>query len=100
MLRRCVVKDFKSYTDNNQGTGGEDTAQGLSNLISQLAGRYEGASEEQIISAIIAEAERGKRNGTLTNGDIDSFATALSGMLSEGQRKKLKKVVAYLKSIN
>ena len=98
------MKDFNSYINNNGRTdkskasssgGGMDAA----SVLKMLAGRYEGASEDEIISAIVAEAEKGKRNGTLTNADIDAFAIAVEPMLNPMQKRRLKKVVAFLKEI-
>jgi hypothetical protein len=45
----------------------------------------------------MAQAEAGKRAGTLTNEDIDAFYLQFSPMLSEGQQKMLKSVVEKLK---
>ena len=103
------MKDFNSYIKNggNQGngqrgtagSGGKKTAQNgmdVSAILSMLAGKYEGASEEQMISAIIAEAEKGRAAGTLTDADLVQFENTVSPMLNASQRKRLKKIINYL----
>ena len=102
------MKDFNSYVNQNASRGNEASGRGEGNssttadaasLLKMLAGKYEGASEDEIISAIVKEAERGKRNGTLTNAEIDAFARTVEPMLNAQQRKRLQKVVAFLKKI-
>lgn len=91
--------DFNSYVNSGangaeaEGREGADVA----SILSQLAGKYEGMSEDQILSAILSEAEKGRRNGTLTDADIDSFVKSVEPMLADSQRKKLHRVVEFLK---
>lgn len=92
-------QDFNSYVNGggNSGKGGENGS--LADMISSLAGKYNGASEADLMRAIVKEAEKGKRNGTLSNEDIDRFAAMLSPMLDDKKRAYLKKVVSQLKNI-
>ena len=93
------MQDFISYVNGggNSGKGGENGS--LADMISSLAGKYNGASEADLMRAIVKEAEKGKRNGTLSNEDIDRFAAMLSPMLDDKKRAYLKKVVSQLKNI-
>lgn len=94
--------DFKSYVNSNANKrSGEEQKGGMdyASVLSALAGKYEGASEEEIISAIIEEAEKSRRNGTLSDADIDAFANSVSPLLTPVQRKKLAKVVKFLKGV-
>jgi len=96
------VNDFNSYVNSNSNKGGKGEQKGgmdYASVLSALAGKYEGASEEEIISAIIEEAEKSRRNGTLSDADIDEFAQMVAPMLTPVQRKKLAKVVKFLKGI-
>ena len=68
-------------------------------LAKTLSKAMNGKSQGQLLQTIIAEAERGKREGTLTNADLDNFYNALSPMLDGFKRKKLKEVITRLKSI-
>ena len=67
------------------------------NLLKGFAKKYEGASEQDIVSAILKEAEKGKKNGTLKNSDIDNFRDMLYPMLNPTQRKSLDKIVKTIK---
>ena len=66
-------------------------------VLKSFAKKYEGASEDQIINEIMLEAQKGKRNGTLTNADIDRFKNMLYPMLNSNQRAKLEKVIKKIK---
>lgn len=58
---------------------------------------YRGKSDTEILKAIYARAVEGKRNGTLTNAQIDSFYEQFSPMLDGMRKRKLKKLVEELK---
>ncbi|MCM1438622.1 MAG: hypothetical protein NC131_05355 [Roseburia sp.] len=110
------MKDFKSYAQNganganSQTAGGaEKTATGAGaqsgnlnqtvNMASMLAKAFNGKSEGQILQTIIAQAEQGKRDGTLTNADLDNFYNALSPLLDGFKRQKLRAIIQKLKAI-
>ncbi len=100
------MKDFKSYSgeqpkDNSQTVSGGTPAEvnNTVELAKILTKAMSGKSETQILHTIISEAERGKREGTLTNADLDNFYNALSPMLDGFKKRKLKEVIARLKSI-
>ena len=97
------MKDFKNYTPENndkdkipQNVNDINSAVEFAKSISQS---MNGKSEGQLLRSIIAEAERGKREGTLTNADLDNFYNALSPMVDGIKRKKLKEVITRLKNI-
>ena len=97
------MKDIKNYTPENNGRNN------TSNNVNDLNGTLEfaktiskamnGKNETQLLHTIIAEAERGKREGRLTNADLDNFYNTISPMVDGFKRKKLKEVIARLKSI-
>ncbi len=86
------MRKFNDYTPNNNSDN-------YMNILKSFADKYEGASQSEIISAILKEAEKGRRNGTLTDSDIDNFVTLLRPMLNQSQQKELDKVVAQIKKI-
>ena len=100
------MKDFKSYAseqpdkkpadENNGQTGAYNNTVELAKILSKA---MNGKSESQILHTIITEAERGKREGTLTNQDLDNFYNMVSPMVDGFKRKKLKEVVTRLKNI-
>lgn len=101
------MKDFKSYSENRPEPNQSDkTAGGNSTeynntveLAKVLTRAMSGKNETQILHTIISEAERGKREGTLTNDDLDNFYSALSPFLDGFKKRKLKEVIIKLKNI-
>ncbi len=69
------------------------------NLAATLAKAFAGKSEGQILSTIISQAEQGKKDGTLTNEDLDNFYRAVAPFVDGFKRKKLAAVIAKLKAI-
>ncbi|MDE6850607.1 MAG: hypothetical protein K2J54_04695 [Clostridia bacterium] len=69
------------------------------NMASMLAKAFNGKSEGQILQTIIAQAEQGKRDGTLTNADLDNFYNTLAPLLDGFKRQKLRGIIQKLKSI-
>ncbi len=87
------MRDFNSFNSNNN----QNSQNANMDLLKGLAKKYEGASEDEIISAIMQEAEKGRKRGTLSDSDIDNFAKMLYPMLNSSQRKKLTEVVDKIK---
>ena len=83
--------DFSPKDDNKE--------QNYMNIIRGFAQKYEGASQSELISAILAEAEKGRRNGTLSDQDIDNFAKMLRPMLNSSQQKELDNIISKIKNI-
>ena len=87
------MRDFNSYKPN----GNQQQNNGAYDVLKNFASKYEGASKSDLISAIKKEAEKGRKNGTLSDSDIDNFANMLAPMLNPAQRAELKKIVSDLK---
>ena len=90
------MNDFKNYKppedkDNNNPSTSE--------MASYIARAMNGKSENQLWRSILAEAERGKREGRLTNADLDNFYNTISPMVDGAKRRKLKESIARLKQI-
>ncbi len=104
------MKDFKSYAQNegknkgngqstSDGGGKKENVEQTVNLAAMLAKAFSGKGEGQIWQTILSQAEQGKRDGTLTNADLDNFYNAVAPMIDGFKRQKLKSVIAKLKSI-
>ena len=89
------MKDFKSYT---QDDGGFENDKGVE-LVKRVAASMQGKSSGEIMRAVIEEAEKGKRAGTLTNEDLDNFYSLMSPTLDGFRHRKLKSIVERLKRI-
>lgn len=98
------MKDFKSYKPQEEKPANAPDAQSGSveqtvNLATAMAKAFNGKSEGQIWQTILEQAEQGKRNGTLTNADLDNFYNALAPLVDGFKRQKLKSIITKLKSI-
>lgn len=95
------MKDFKSYAggDANTPQGDDKPLNNTVEMAKIISKAMNGKSAAQIMQTIIAEAERGKRDGTLTNADLDNFYNALYPILDSPKRRRLKDVIARLKEI-
>lgn len=89
---------MKDFNDNNPPQSGKNGGS-RAYLTEMIVKAFSGKSEGQIWRNIIAQAEQGKRDGTLTNKDLDDFYAAASPMLDGFGRQKLRKVIERLKSI-
>ena len=93
---------YGDYSDgvrkNDNSAGGADLKQ-TADMMTMMARAFGGKSEAQVFKTILAQAEEGKRNGTLTNADIDNFYNTIAPMLDGFRRKKLKEIIARLKAI-
>lgn len=96
------MKDFKSYSkepEKNNGSAGGQNVEQTVNMATTLAKAFSGKSEKDVWQTILAQAEQGKRDGTLTNADLDNFYNVLSPMLDGFKRQRLKSIIAKLKTI-
>ncbi|MGN0806107.1 MAG: hypothetical protein ACI4MC_03635 [Candidatus Coproplasma sp.] len=108
------MSDFKSYNQNrqsegadglkNQGTeqksgSGQPDPQATANLAAEIAKAFYGKSQKDVWQTILAQAEEGKRNGTLTNEDLDNFYKTVYPLVDGVKRQKLKSIIAKLKEI-
>ena len=87
------MKSFKDYsTPTNEPQSAEE-------LTGRLTAAYEGKSDLEMLKTILAEAEKSKRAGTLTNEEIEEFYQSFAPMLDGFQRATLRAVVERLKGI-
>ena len=95
------MKDFNSFTSEEKVNLGEDL--NLSGdpfeMLGKLSAKYEGKSSEEIMRAIIFQAEKSRKAGKLTDSDIDNFASSVAPLLNDKQRKTLTTIVERLKKI-
>ena len=87
------MEDFASFTPKDNNKPDEN----LMNEAQSVLNAYRGKSDNDILRAIYARAVEGKKNGTLTNEQIDAFYAQFSPMLDGMRKRKLKKLVDELK---
>ena len=108
------MSDFKSYnqgrkseSDSTNENGGESkenrgqqpNPQYAANLAAQIAKAFYGKSQKDVWQTILAQAEQGKRDGTLTNEDLDNFYRTVYPLVDGVKRQKLKSIIAKLKQV-
>ncbi|MBO5927683.1 MAG: hypothetical protein J6Q32_02400 [Clostridia bacterium] len=87
------MQDFNQFIDGNSGN------KNIFDMVSSIASKYNGKNQTELLAAIYQEAKRGKKNGTLTNENIDSFCQVLAPLLDDKQKKMLSRLAKELKSI-
>ena len=97
-----IMKKFTDYaTANCSKSKGAPINQSSNasafDLLKEVATKYEGASEGDLISSILSEAKRAREEGRLTDSEIESFVYTISPMLNPAQRKQLEMVVRQIK---
>ncbi|MBQ8395026.1 MAG: hypothetical protein IJX49_05580 [Clostridia bacterium] len=98
------MKSFKDYDKEvakvaeTQNADAQTTAS-AEELTRKIAAAYHGKSNMSMLQSILAEAEKSKRAGTLSNEEIEHFYQSFAPMLDNVQRRRLRAVVDRLKSI-
>lgn len=90
------MRSFKNYQGEQNTQNGGSSAE---ELTKKIAAAYDGKSNMDMMRSILAEAEKSKRAGTLSNEEIENFYQTFSPMLDSTQRKRLRAIVEKLKEI-
>ena len=94
------MEDFESYSKGktaSKNNGEQSASPKIEDLVKALVGKYDGKSENDLLKAIFKEAEKGRKNGTLKDEDIDRFSSILAPLVDPLKRKKLYEVCEKLK---
>ena len=84
---------------DNNGFNNQSGEMNLFQLVTTLSQKFDGKNQNELLKAVYQEAEKGKRNGTLSNEQLDNFERMLSVVLDDKKRKLLHRVVKELKKI-
>ncbi len=103
------MKSFKDYVqDERENTAttpkiekvqDQQTTATAEELTKKIASAYHGTSNADMLKNILTEAEKSKRNGTLSNEEIEAFYQTFSPMLDAQKRKRLRAIIDELKQI-
>lgn len=94
------MKSFKEYAQNTSTEEKENKETATAEeLTKKIASAYNGRSNADMLRSILAEAEKSKRAGTLSNEEIESFYQSFAPMLNGVQKKQLRMVVDRLKNL-
>ena len=91
------MDNYNQYSNDGNNANGQGVD--LFKLVTLLSQKFDGKNQNELLKAVYQEAEKGKRNGTLTNEQIDTFVAVLSPALDDKKRKLLKKIATELKKI-
>lgn len=89
------MKDFASYSGSDKNSTQDEWLK----EAQRFASSREGKKESDLMREIYARAVEGKKNGTLTNEQIDAFYAQFSPMLDSAKKKRLQKIVEELKNM-
>ena len=89
------MRSFKGYTPPS----GEEKGTTAEELTKKLASAWNGKGSGEMLAEILKEAEKSKRQGTLSNEEIDAFYRQFSPLLGNAERRRLQMVVEKLKRI-
>ena len=81
--------DFKSFSQKKLPKEWEQEA-------ARAMAAVEGKGEGDVLREIVARAERAKREGTLSNAEIDAFVSEISPVLDAPKRRRLQKIAETL----
>ena len=79
------MKNFKDYVKNKESNTGSD--------IQKTVESYSGKSESELLQEIMGLADKGKKDGSLTEESIKNFEETMSPLLNEEQKAKLKTIL-------
>ena len=89
------MPNFSDYVNQNNSNSSSQAK--AMEMLKGWASKYEGMKEEDLIKAIVKEAEKNRAEGKLTDADLDSFKNMLMPFLNSSQSKKLDKIIQKLK---
>ena len=94
------MQKFSEYVNNNQKSNNKNSEkinnESAFELLKRVASKYEGASQEDLISAIMTEAKLAKERGTLSTNEIQNFVLTISPMLNNTQRAQLEQIIKQI----
>lgn len=91
------MQDFNEYLNDNNFS--EDKNGNIFDFVKDIAAKYDGKSESELLSAVIEETKKGKAEGRLTNQDIDAFAATLYPFLDDKKKKILNGIINQIKGV-
>lgn len=94
--------DFKSFakgkgkakSSNNNGNKSNDD---LRKIVEDTVNSRKGKSQEELMSEIIDNAAKQRKEGKLNDADLDNFYNSVAPMLNKEQLARLKNIMKMLK---
>ena len=87
------MRDFSEFKGN--GENGNDNVFGF---MKNVAKKFDGKSTDELYRAVIEEAKKRKKAGTLTDAEIDAFVNTLSPFLDGEKKRALNRIAEKIKN--
>ena len=84
--------DLKSFQNGRHHTS-KDENNINKDALRNTAESYMGKKDDELLAEILQAAAKGKRDGTITDEGLRSFAENVAPMLNDEQRARLQKVL-------
>ena len=97
--KNTVNMENTGNTEETQTQQNAQAAASAEDLAKRIARTYNGKSNASRLQNILAEAEKSKRAGTLSNAEIDAFYAQFAPMLNPAQQSALKGIIEKLKKL-
>lgn len=82
-----------------KGVGKNKISDENKRMLSSLLRQYGVKSKQELMQAVIAQAERSRKEGKLSDGELDAFASLLYPSLDAKGKKELDEIIARIKKI-
>ena len=69
---------------------------GIRGNVQEIVDRYSGMSEDQLMSALLAETSKQKKEGRFDKSQVENGISAILPMLSEEQKRKLSMIMGRI----
>lgn len=89
--------DYKNNT-NDSTKSSKKMDKNAERLLRNFVKDYEGKSQSDVMAEIIKVAEKNRREGKLSDADLDNFANMLRPMLDKNQLQELETIISRLKT--
>lgn len=96
-------KDLRSFKKERQSLNKEDCEQimkenpGETEALRDQMKKYEGKSESELMDELMRTTREGKKNGTLSDAQIDSFYEKAAPMMDTEMKKRLDMLIKMMK---
>ncbi len=90
--------DYKQNNTNDSKQSSKKMDKNAERLLRNFVKDYEGKSQSDIVAEIVKVAEKNRREGKLSDADLDNFANMLRPMLDRDQLKELDAIISRLKA--
>ena len=93
------MRSFKEFDNTSNTTEENKMSETAEELTKKLTDAWNGKNTNLILLEILKEAEQNKKQGKLTNEDLDNFFNEFSPLLDDKQKKQLIHIIDKLKKL-